>query len=416
MKQLLTISFIAVTFIAAAQKQVVSAFNANKSGDYKSAAGYIEEAITIEKAAVKEKTWRYRGDIYLNIGINSALRDSALRDSALAVEFPNALVVALESFNKAKELDVKGHYEKEVNQMIDQIILTSEQKAFSAYQNEDFSSAGENFDVSGRAASILSKQDSTKLPIRWLDPAGEILQNAIYNAGICYQKAGLLDQAIKCYEDCANLKFNTPGVLIEIARILRDSDKTEEAIQFLQAARVEYPLEQVLIIEELNIYIDAKDFVKAQKSLELAINGDPENHELWFSLGSVTATQADSTEVDDEQTTLKNRVIECYIKAIELKADYFDANFNLGALYFNDAASLFNEANAMWKPRMSKTESAALEAAESAAKEYLQMALPYLEAAHDALPEDINTIRTLRDIYTRTGQDELREKMNQLLN
>ena len=108
MKQLLTISFIAVTFIAAAQKQVVSAYNANKSGDYKSAAGYIEEAITIEKAAVKEKTWRYRGDIYLNIGINSALRDSALRDSALAVEFPNALVVALESFNKAKELDVKG--------------------------------------------------------------------------------------------------------------------------------------------------------------------------------------------------------------------------------------------------------------------------------------------------------------------
>ena len=85
-------------------------------------------------------------------------------------------------------------------------------------------------------------------------------------------------------------------------------------------------------------------------------------------------------------------------------------------LYFNDAASLFNEANAMVKPRMSKTESAALEAAESAAKEYLQMALPYLEAAHDALPEDINTIRTLRDIYTRTGQDELREKMNQLLN
>jgi hypothetical protein len=38
-----------------------------------------------------------------------------------------------------------------------------------------------------------------------------------------------------------------------------------------------------------------------------------------------------------------------------------------------------------------------------------------LEAAHEANPEDIDTIRSLRDIYARTGQDELMLKMSGLL-
>ena len=75
MKNIFAIVFIAAASVAVAQKQVVSAYNANKSGDYKAAAGYIEEAITIEKAALKDKTWRYRGEIYLNIANDSALEE-----------------------------------------------------------------------------------------------------------------------------------------------------------------------------------------------------------------------------------------------------------------------------------------------------------------------------------------------------
>ena len=59
--------------MAHGQKQVVSAYNANKAGKYADAATYIDEAITVEKAALKEKTWRYRGEIYLNIAKDTAL-------------------------------------------------------------------------------------------------------------------------------------------------------------------------------------------------------------------------------------------------------------------------------------------------------------------------------------------------------
>ena len=66
------------------QKEVVSAYNANKEGDYAAAVTYIEQAIDNPKANVKNKTWRYRGDIYLNVS----------RDSLLFANSPNALTLA----------------------------------------------------------------------------------------------------------------------------------------------------------------------------------------------------------------------------------------------------------------------------------------------------------------------------------
>ena len=86
MKQLLLAIGILMSFTALAQKEVVSAYNANKDGDYRTAATYIEQAILVEKSAVKDKTWRYRGQIYLNIAA----------DPEVSVEYPNALVLAKE--------------------------------------------------------------------------------------------------------------------------------------------------------------------------------------------------------------------------------------------------------------------------------------------------------------------------------
>ena len=131
MKNIFAIVFIAAASVAVAQKQVVSAYNANKSGDYKAAAGYIEEAITIEKAALKDKTWRYRGEIYLNIA----------NDSALVLEFPNALWVAKESYTKAKELDTKGNYEREIITGLGLVQTTSGNQGITDYTTENYTGA-----------------------------------------------------------------------------------------------------------------------------------------------------------------------------------------------------------------------------------------------------------------------------------
>ena len=378
MKQLALAIGILFSIQALGQKEVVSAYNANKDGDYRKAATYIEQAILVEKAASKDKTWRYRGEIYLNIAA----------DPEVSAEYPNALVLAKESYEKAREVDVKGRYERECIEGLGRVQIMASNNGINYYNTEAFDLAGNSFDIAASVARTVDMVDTM----------------AVYNAALCYEKAGVTDLAIARYYECAEIKYQVPNVFLFISTLYRNAGDDEAALETLKNARKDYPREQSLIIEELNIYLTSGDFERAKTNLQLAAEQDPTNEILWFSLGSVFDNLGNSEEA-----------ISAYLKAIEVKADYFDANYNLGALYFNQAVQGINAANDMWKPRMTNKEAAAQKKLETDAKELFNTAKPYLEAAFAANPEDLQTIRSLKDIYARTGEDDKFLQMNDLL-
>jgi len=378
MKHFLMIIGCLFAFSVMGQKEVVSAYNANKDGDYRAASTYIEQAILIEKANTKDKTWRYRGEIYLNIS----------RDTSLTMEYPNALRIAMESYLKAKELDIKERYEDEIRLGLAQVQIGANGKGISYYNTTSFDLAASSFDLAAEVARTFDIVDTM----------------AVYNAALCYEKADLIELAIERYKDCADIQYQVPNVFLFISTLYRNSDNDEEALKVLQEARVSYPREQSLIIEELNIYLTNKDFERAKANLELAAEQDPTNEILWFSLGSVFDNLGNYDEA-----------ILAYQKAIVVKADYFDANYNLGALYFNKAVLGINEANEMWKPRMTRTEAANQKKLEEDSKSMFVTARPYLESAFQVDPADLETIRSLKDIYARTGEDDKFLQMNELL-
>ena len=378
MKHFLMIIGCLFAFSVMGQKEVVSAYNANKDGDYRAASTYIEQAILIEKSNTKDKTWRYRGEIYLNIS----------RDSSLTMEYPNALRISMESYLKATELDIKGRYEDEIRLGLAQVQIGANGKGISYYNTTSFDLAASSFDLAAEVARTFDIVDTM----------------AVYNSALCYEKADMTDMAIERYRDCADIKYQVPNVFLFISTLYRNSDNDEEALKVLQEARVSYPREQSLIIEELNIYLTNKDFERAKANLELAAEQDPTNEILWFSLGSVFDNLGNYDEA-----------IIAYQKAIVVKSDYFDANYNLGALYFNKAVLGINEANEMWKPRMTRTEAANQKKLEEDSKSMFVTARPYLESAFQVDPTDIETIRSLKDIYARTGEDDKFLQMNDLL-
>ena len=378
MKQLALAIGILFSIQALGQKEVVSAYNANKDGDYRKAATYIEQAILVEKAASKDKTWRYRGEIYLNIAA----------DPEVSAEYPNALFLAKESYEKAREVDVKGRYERECIEGLGRVQIMASNNGINFYNTEAFDLAGNSFDIAASVARTVDMVDTM----------------AVYNAALCYEKAGMTDLAIARYYECAEIKYQVPNVFLFISTLYRNAGDDEAALETLKNARKDYPREQSLIIEELNIYLTSGDFERAKTNLQLAAEQDPNNEILWFSLGSVFDNLGNSEEA-----------ISAYLKAIEVKADYFDANYNLGALYFNQAVQGINAANDMWKPRMTNKEAAAQKKLETDAKELFNTAKPYLEAAFAINPEDLQTIRSLKDIYARTGEDDKFLQMNDLL-
>ena len=378
MKHFLMIIGCLFAFSVMGQKEVVSAYNANKDGDYRAASTYIEQAILIDKANTKDKTWRYRGDIYLNIS----------RDTSLTMEYPNALRTSMESYLKAKELDLKERYEDEIKLGLAQVQIGANGKGITYYNTTTFDLAASSFDLAAEVARTFEIVDTM----------------AVYNAALCYEKADMTDMAIERYQDCADIQYQVPNVFLFISTLYRNSDNDEEALKVLQEARVSYPREQSLIIEELNIYLTNKDFERAKANLELAAEQDPTNEILWFSLGSVFDNLGNYDEA-----------ILAYQKAIGVNPEYFDANYNLGALYFNKAVLGINDANEMWKPRMTRTEAANQKKLEEDSKSMFVTARPYLESAFQVDPTDLETIRSLKDIYARTGQDDKFIQMNDLL-
>ncbi len=369
MQKVLTLVALATCVQGYGQKEVVSAYNANKEGDFATAAVYIEQAIENPKANVKNKTWRYRGEIYLNIS----------RDSALFAAYPDALVRAKESYFKAQELDARGSYKSEIQVGLGQVQMAASNAGIGNYNSGNYASAGAFFDLGAEIARAFDTTDTM----------------AVYNSALCYEKAEEVDLAIDRYRACADIQYQVPNVFLFISNLYRENGREAEALQTLAEARAMYPREQSLIIEELNIYLSNEEFDKAKENLALAAEQDPTNEILWFSLGSVLDNLGNVDEA-----------IDAYKKALEIKADYFDANYNLGALYFNQAVQGINEANDMWKPRMTKSESQNQKQIEDDAKALFMTAKPYLEAAHLADEDDLETMRSLRDIYARTGDDE----------
>ena len=352
-----------------AQKDVVSAYNANQDGDYLKAAEFIDQAILDSKANVKEKTWRYRGNIYTNLAA----------DSALYAQVPDALEKAVASFAKAEELDLKQRYQRERMEDIARGATIAGNAGIGYFNSGVYGRAGELFVTASEMTKMLGAVDTM----------------AIFNSALCFEKASLYDRAVDQYMMCGGYGYQVPNVFLYAANIQKMEGDTAKALTTLQNARQDFPREQALIIEELNIYLVGGQFELAKENLMLAAEQDPTNEILWFSLGSVY----DNLEMQDE-------AVAAYLKSLAIKGDYFDANYNLGALYFNKAVQMVNEANDMWKPRMSDSEAAKQKTLEDGGKAMFSTALPYLEQALTVQPEDRETLRSLRDIYARVGMDD----------
>lgn len=352
-----------------AQKDVVSAYNANQDGDYLKAAEFIDKAIEDPKANIKEKTWRYRGNIYTNLA----------SDSALYAQVPDALEKAAMSLMKAEELDVKERYTSERLADVARGATIAGNAGITYFNTGVYGRAGELFVTAAEMTQMLGAVDTM----------------AIFNSALCFEKAGQNDRAIEQYMMCGAYGYQVPEVFLFVANIHKMEGDTASALTTLQNARKDFPREQALIIEELNIYLVAGEFERAKENLMLAAEQDPTNEILWFSLGSVY-----------DNLGLQDEAVGAYAKSLAIKEDYFDANYNLGALYFNKAVQMVNDANDMWKPRMSSTEAAKQKELEEGGKAMFSTALPYLERALQVDPDDRETLRSLRDIYARVGMDE----------
>lgn len=344
-------------------------------GELDIAKAEIDEAFKVDakgKVSGSAKNWYTKGKIYKAIYL-----DDSTDYKNLAGE--EALGVAIESFNKVTAMEKENSpyvimANTEISQLYGAIINDGAEK----YNENDFEGAYKDF----MTALEVEKDDTT----------------ALLYGGVSAQQADMIDEALACFQtlaDNGDAKIDTYKTMIYLYRT--EKEDMEGVLRIVTQALEVYPENSELAQEKITTLIMMERVDEAKNELEAAISNDPTNHLYYYFLGYLYDFQEDPD----------NAMIQ-YKKALELDPDYYEANYNLGVVYYNVAREIISELNNLSLDEYRKKEKEYVERASVHFKE----ALPYFEKAVEIKPdEDIQLLETLEGVYLQLKMTDKAEAL-----
>ena len=328
-------------FVFSQKAKVRSAYNFYKDpyNDYGKAKEAIDEAVVNEQSKGMAEAWYYRGLIY-----------SALYTSDSFKSLCNqCLETAVESFQKANELDPKNQWIDEINTFripqVKQLIFSS---GVSSFNSGNFTKALSDFEY----VLKLSPGDTT----------------VTLNSAISAENAGNKEKAKLYYKQLTSMNYNDDHIFMSLSNIYLQEKDTVNALKTIREARKLFPDTLRVLLSEINIM--------------LSMNQQQE------AMARTAETEAYSTKAED-----------LYKKGLLINPNSFELNFNLGAYYFNQASEMENRANAM------KSTADYDKAKIEFDKKYKECE-PFLEKALEVNPTDTGTLSSLKLLYARTKETE----------
>lgn len=372
---------------------------ANNKAKLDEAKQKIDDALKTSEAQAMASAWISKGDIY------SATLE---RDMSIRIVKPDAPLTgdndALEAFNaykKGYELATKK-YEKSdalkgiinvqaglINIGVAKYEAKEYEKAYlsslAAVQSHEFLTAGGEKSLFGEQAKIEDQEYFTGLVAMM---AGRNADAAPYFESI--MKKGI-DRA-DVYESLYNVKV-----------ALKDSTGAKTV---LAEGRKKFPENAGLLFAEINTYLKEGKLDELTDRLKQAIKQEPENVSLYINLGNVydnLQQREIKAKNDAKAAEYFEEAKNYYTQAVGKDAKSSDAQYMLGALYYNKAAAI-------------NQEMAKLDNSQASLKRYktlndqmlalFDQALPYFQKAESLDANDLNTLLALNEIYARK-EDEL---------
>lgn len=294
---------------------------------------------------------------------------------------PNALDKAFEAFFKAHQLDVEKKIDKKLKSPLEALRDQYRRTSIINFEKEKYSAALKNFE------SILA--------IDTLPMVHEVDTIVTYYAGLAAFFAKDYNKSIKYLDKVKALNLKEPKVYYYLEQAYLGKGDTTTAMNSIKDGYKIYPTDNVLVIELVNVYIKLNEAKEALAYLNKAMSLDPTNKSLYFAEGSLydKIGKSDSARA-------------AYEGALKLDPDYFDATYNLGVFYYNNAVKLYEEANkeADNKKYIDK---------KALADEELKKAVPVMEKAHLINPKDEGTMQTLKTLYYRLKMDDKLKQIKQ---
>ena len=190
-------------------------------------------------------------------------------------------------------------------------------------------------------------------------------------------------------------------ILRTIAAIYRDKKDFDNALKYIQLSKEIDSNNINLILLESNIRSELGDMEYYETLITKALEINPENTDLVFNLGVVNA---DKGNID--------LALEFYNKAIQLDPSYTKAYLNAAALILEKDEPIIEEMNSLG---MSTADYNRYDELKLIREDLFKSAIPYLNKVYELDPNNIDCIKTLRNIYEQLGESDEAKKYRELL-
>jgi hypothetical protein len=386
MKKILLIALTAIIGQAAtAQKSNVKAAEvAYFAKDYEKGVKAITEAMNNEQTKADPKTY------YLASLLFSSLND----DAANAAK----AYYRTETNHLFSVIKLKADYEKDnVNILLMNCANSYFNAAQEAFFNEkNYQAAINHFDT----VEMINKCGDGKrfagnLAFDTVVALGKRLKVYAYNSlNKTAENMALLKEV------AANPIVTNPDMYLFILDAYEQQKDEANFLKTIVEAKAKYADNKAIANRELNYYIKAGKQDELVKKLEDVITKDPNNAELLFTLGityeNLSKNGKDKLGKPMVDPTLVAKAEASYLKAIQANGNQADYQYNLGALYYNNAVEINKQMNAI--AGSSAAEIKKYEALKKQRDEVFNKGLPYLAKAAE--------IVSTKDASTQSADDK----------
>ena len=367
-KILLVVLAVSLSFSGYSQKgKVTAALNSMAAGELDKAKSALDEAMVNEKSKNLPNTYFALGQLCQAVYESSDDKYSSL--------FSDPLAEAVAAYEKAISLDAKKAIQKKMvsGRVYNNLLYQLGDKAIEQFQNGNYTGAMKTFD------SQINVMESDCY-------VGAIDSSVYYNAGIAAMNAKDYAAGQNYFQKCVDLGYLGVTPHIQIADCYSALGQADKAEQYLLSLPSKYPNDPTIKLSLIDAFNKLGKYEQAYKFLDQAIAEDPSNYNLYYVAG-VTYLHDNNFE----------KAISNLTKAYQLNSSTFDTNYGLGAAYVNYGADLAQKANDI-------IDIAQYNAAIDEANEVFKKALPYMEAALNYQPDNVDVMNTLKELYFRLRQ------------
>jgi tetratricopeptide (TPR) repeat protein len=385
----------------------------------------LEEAKTNIDIAAKDaelaadpKTWQYFGDIYFAIQV----------DPVVGPKYPMTTGAMADAYLKMMQLDAKKKFKMEAENGFINGIGMLYNDGGTLYNAREHAKAAELFEKTIQLAeqfmAYMGKMTEADVDQKLreaypgADGKGAIAMLDIrYQAGISYLVSGNATAAEKHLLPLVDQPGLTDDrkadIYIEFFNAFKATDK-EKAKAYLTKGRQKFPQNQNLLVSEIQLAFDEGRAADLVQQVQQAVANEPKNVSLRHALGSIydeLLRKANEKKDAAEATKYFDLARTEYLKIIEMRPDYSDAQYNLAVLYNNKAAEIskqLEEVSMKEYEAKSKELQPQIDANINQALNYFDLCAKTLEAKGDT-QNLLSVYRAMLEIYAKTDEAKYME-------